>query len=222
MRRSRRSLWLMLAVMALSLGLLRLTTPSCGLIGSSSLPTDARLSAVGSNRAADRHAHFWQKQCLVACRMLIGSPQRIADQYRHFSELIVGRRTDVAELLTALAESVRRGQISHDGCDRPLAGSQDSPAAISLIVVIRIEQHASVPYRTGWSGCNAYACGCDHFGRVIADGGVSAGGHLRRALLSRLGRLVGLATSAADEAVRTVQGSTRRMDRLAKTRCEPF
>lgn len=200
MRRSRRSLWLLLAVMVFSIGFLRLTT--AGPIGSPSPVTERRLSPIQPDRAARRHAHFWQKQCVGACHTLLRSPHTVAMFCRRAAAFITGPRTGIGELLNGLAACASRFQSSHEPCDALQAGCPDAPAAISLIVVIRCQQCAhSLPCRTGWSGCDAYAFGCDHFGRTVDDGSLSVSGHPRRVLLTRLGRLVGVARRLTDRAL---------------------
>ena len=216
MRRSRRSLWLLLAVMVFSLGFLRLTT--AGPIGSTSPVSERRLSPVQSDRAARRHAHFWQKQCVGACHTLLRSPRTFAKFCRRSAAFITGPRTGIGELLNGLAAGASGFQSSHKPCDALQAACPDVPAAISLIVVIRCQQCAdSIPRRTGWSGCDAYAFGCDHFGRTIDVGSLSVSGHPHRVLLTQLGRLVGVASLLTDRALSTIQDSGRPLDRLAKS-----
>ena len=216
MRRSRRSLWLLLAVMVFSLGFLRLTT--AGPIGSPSPVSERRLSPVQSDRAVRRHAHFWQKQCVGACHTLLRSPRTVAMFCRRSAAFITGPRTGIGELLNGLAAGASGFQSSHEPRDALQAGCRDVPAAISLIVVIRCQECAdSLPRRTGWSGCDAYAFGCDHFGRTVDDGSLIASGRPRRALLTRLGRLVGVASRLTGSVLNTIQDSSRPMDRLAKS-----
>lgn len=218
MRRSRRSLWFLLAVMAFSLGLVRLTTESRRPIDRPLPAADAVTTPADSSRAAQRPRppRFWQKECLAFCQTLANGPRKLACRCQWLGQIT---RRPVADFVRSLVADASCGQNTDQACQiAPKVTATDAAAgraAVSLIVVIRCEEH-SLPYRTGWSGCDAYAFGCDHLGGPIADS-VTHRSRLRRALLNRVTRLVTWADQLAEQASCALQRSPQTPDWLART-----
>jgi hypothetical protein len=87
----------------------------------------------------------------------------------------------------------------------------DVPRAVSstaiIVILPRAAPHELVPARTGWSGCIAYANGCDHLGRPLSYAIVRRPRLIDRLIVNELHRLVRTATHvSADTAAALCQG----------------
>lgn len=214
MRRSRRSLWLLLAVMVLSLGLLRLTTQPSIPTAAASPATDRTAPPPVHGRSAlrPRPARFWRKECLAVCQALAAGPRTIAGRCQRFNDRLAASLAVCQSMLNSANCLGTRESLYDTG---RTAGR--ARAAVSLIVVLRLEDQAdSTRYRTGWSGCDTYAFGCDHLGRSLNEGQVAAG-HPRRVLLHGFGRLVGLASDVARQAAAIIESGPPATASLANT-----
>ena len=137
MRRSRRSLSLLLGIMAASLAIVRATTQSA-------LDT----ARAGGGRVAGA----------AAATALSPGNSRV-------SPVLIDLE---APGLAVRPPSTRR-QVDHSKPGNDVTSAAPRPvSAIAVILVIPGPTEAAAPL-IGWSGCAAYAVGCDHLGRSLAE-----------------------------------------------------
>ena len=148
MRRSRRSLVLLLASMALSLVVVRATS------------APARHTRAAANKTAKNE---------------MGSPR----------------------LVVAQAENTPAPSA-------PLSETFLAPRAVSATCIIVVLPRMAMSDRpaplTGWSGCTAYANGCDHLGRTIPNSYSTQTRWMDHLIVAALKRVVKLATRISADA----------------------
>ena len=138
MRRSRRSLSLLLGMMAVSLSVVRATTQPALDAG-----RNLTIATTGAALAGASLLHRSSTRRVLEVRDPSALPARSSSAQRPGND----SQTD---------------QNATPRSARPVS-------AIAVILVIPGPSKPAVP-RIGWSGCKAYAVGCDHLGRPFADG----------------------------------------------------
>ena len=186
MRRSRRSLFLLLAVMGWSLFVVRVTSgPAC--------PPPARpliLSAVGQDPFGCKAKYRGWRQNLS------DAPTR---PYRGIAPAL----PRPAECLTAEAARCDEMQAGSAELAAPAIVMARAPSMSSVIFVLPKAAADVSPPAPGWSGCMAFASGCDHLGRAASHvAGAPRSFHYRLImrgveLLARLTRRASGETAAA-------------------------
>ncbi len=215
MRRSRRTLWMLLAVMALSLGVVHLTTQPGVPAPSPSRPVAGAEPCSGESRPVDRRdgqamprrverGRFWQKKCVALGNTLSHARRTVVGFGR--SQLVSLSERLAGGLTPALRQPVAVRRSPWDSSERSHAG------AITLIVELpQSAASESTTYRAGWSGCDAYAFGCDHLGRPLGEDGVGRPAPIHRAIVGKLARLVDMAARVADLATALLDGGSVRV-----------
>ncbi|HWB09092.1 MAG TPA: hypothetical protein VG826_07705 [Pirellulales bacterium] len=172
MRRSRRSLSLLLGMMAASLAIVRATTQSeIETEGTGARESSPKLIARPSSpvplaRAVPKDR---DRRGLVTKSQLRRGPSVRAANSLHG----IARRTRRLSPRLAVGRADHR-RLGHSPFGRdtdaaPYAADTRRPvSATALILVIPDAGDAAAP-RIGWSGCGAYAVGCDHLGRSVPD-----------------------------------------------------
>jgi hypothetical protein len=170
MKRSRRSLSLLLGMMAMSLAVVRATTQPANETGRTGVRENSpKLTASPSSLRLTPRARAAPKS--QDSRGVAGETK---PQLRRRS---LGR---AASGLHGITRRIRRvlPRVAVDRADGPGPAQdrfgQDAEttkrpvSATAIIVLISDSGEAPAP-RIGWSGCGAYAVGCDHLGRLVPD-----------------------------------------------------
>jgi hypothetical protein len=188
MRRSRRSLFLLLAVMGWSLFVVRVTSgPAC--------PPPARpliLTAVGHDPFGRGAAYGGWRQSL--------------------SDAPAPTYLSVAQAPLQPAECLA---AEPSGCDEMHAGPAQlatpaivmarAPSMVSVIFVLPKTATTDVsPPAPGWSGCTAFASGCDHLGRAASHVAGARRSFHHRLIMHALEQLARLTMRASNETAAVV------------------
>ncbi len=173
MKRSRRSLSLLLGVMAASLAVVRATTQPDG---ATPVARRAEISSTVIDAALSRRPDAARSSGDVR------SARSLSDGPGLFDGRRSPRRAKTRPQRGLSADGRLRGIarrneppaspfMAKGRPDNSLlnAGQVTAPRPVSAIAVIVVIPDTSEPRqpRAGWSGCSAYAVGCDHLGRSV-------------------------------------------------------
>jgi len=210
MRRSRRTLWLLLAVMAMSLGVVQLTTQSGAPTSSRPRPVAAAEPDPGESRPVKRRDGRPTPRHVERGRFRQKKSAAIWNSLSHARRTVVGfGRSQLASLSERLAGGFTPALRQPVAVRSSSLDSSERSHAAAITLIVELPQSAaseSMTYRAGWSGCDAYAFGCDHLGRPLSEDGIGRPAPMHRAIVGKLARLVDMAARFADLATALLDG----------------